>query len=304
MSSSSHGSSARAILYAFVANLGIALAKSGAAIYTASGSMLAEAIHSFADCGNQVLLYIGLCQSVKPPDKEHPLGYGKISYFWSFIVAILLFSMGGLFSVYEGWHKLYEPGTLTSAWVALLVLGVSIVLEIFSLIGCVKEINHLRKSKPFWQWFNTTRNAELVVVLAEDNAAIIGLLLAFVFVSLAVATGNPVYDAIGSICIGIVLVLISIFVATRIKGLIIGRSAEPELQEIINSIIANDDAIENVLNTITIQYGPQIMLAAKIKMHAGIPVERVVERINALERKIKEQVPEVGWCFIEPDCEQ
>ena len=304
MSSSTHGSSAKAILYAFIANLGIALAKSGAAIYTSSGSMLAEAIHSYADCGNQVLLYIGLRQSVKPPDKEHPLGYGKISYFWSFIVAILLFSMGGLFSVYEGWHKLHAPEALTSAWVALLVLGVSIVLEIFSLIGCVKEINHIRGNKPFWRWFKTTRNAELVVVLAEDNAAIIGLLLAFGFVSLASITGDPVYDAIGSICIGVVLILISIFVATRIKALIIGKSAEPELQEIINSIIANDDAIDSILNTITVQFGPQIMLAAKIKMHSGVSIERAVERINVLERKIKEQVPEVGWCFMEPDVEQ
>ncbi len=304
MSSSGHGSSARAILYAFLANFGIALAKSGAAIYTASGSMLAEAIHSYADCGNQVLLYIGLRQSLKPADKEHPLGYGKISYFWSFIVAILLFSMGGLFSIYEGWHKLHAPEELTHAWVALLVLGVSIVLEIFSLIGCVREINHIRGNKPFWQWFNTTRNAELVVVLAEDNAAIIGLLLAFGFVSVAVITGDPVYDAAGSICIGVVLILISIFVATRIKALIIGKSAEPELQEIINSIIANDDAIDNVLNTITVQFGPEVMLAAKIKMHSGISIEMAVERINALEQKIKERVPQVGWCFIEPDCQQ
>lgn len=301
MSSSIHGSSVKAILYAFLANLGIALGKSGAAIYTSSGSMLAEAIHSYADCGNQVLLYIGLRQSVKPPDREHPLGYGKISYFWSFIVAILLFSMGGLFSIYEGWHKLHEPETLTSAWVALLVLGVSIVLEIFSLIGCVKVINHVRRDKPFWHWFKTTRNAELVVVLAEDSAAIIGLVLAFGFVSVAAITGDPVYDAAGSICIGVVLILISVFVATRIKGLIVGKSAEPELQEVINSIIADDDAIDTVLNTITIQFGPEVMLAAKIKMRSGIPIEMAAERINVLERKIKERVPEVGWCFFEPD---
>ena len=195
MSTSGHGSTVRAIFYAFLANLGIALAKSGAAVYTGSGSMLAEAIHSFADCGNQVLLFIGLRQSAKPADAEHPLGYGKVSYFWSFIVAILLFSMGGLFSIYEGWHKLHAPEGLSGVWVALLVLGVSIIIEMFSLYGCVREINKIRRGKLFLHWFRTTRNAELVVVLAEDVAAILGLILAFCFILTAMITGNPVYDA-------------------------------------------------------------------------------------------------------------
>ena len=302
MSSSVHESSVKAILYAFLANLGIALAKTFAAVYTGSGSMLAEAIHSYADCGNQVLLYIGLSQSRKPPDREHPLGYGKISYFWSFIVAIMLFTLGGLFSIYEGWHKLHQPEALTSAWVALLVLGVAIVLEIFSLAGCVREINRIRGGKSFGNWLWTTRNAELVVVLGEDIAAIIGLVLAFCFVLATALTGNPAYDAAGSMCIGGVLILISLFIAARMKALIIGRSAEPELQTMINTIIAEDDAIESLLNTITVQFGPEIMLAAKVRMHPGVTIERAVERINELERKIKARVPEVGWCFIEPDC--
>ena len=150
---SAHGSSAsRAILYAFIANLGIALAKLAAAIYTKSGSMLAESIHSFADSGNQVLLYMGLTQSQRPADAKHPLGYGKTSYFWSFIVALMLFSMGGLFSIYEGWHKLHESEPLNKPWVALVVLGFSIVLEFGSLAGCVREINKLRGAKPFGKW--------------------------------------------------------------------------------------------------------------------------------------------------------
>jgi len=302
MSTSGHGSSARAILYAFLANLGIALAKTGAAIYTSSGSMLAEAIHSFADCGNQVLLYIGLRQSGKPADTEHPLGYGKVSYFWSFIVAVLLFSMGGLFSVYEGWHKLHAPEGLSNAWVALVVLGLSIIIEMFSLIGCVREINLVRAQKRFRHWFRTTRNAELVVVLAEDVAAIIGLLLAFGFVFTAMVTGDPVYDAIGSVCIGIVLIFIAMFVALRMKGLIVGRSADPDLQAVINAVITSDDAIVEVLNTITFQLGPRVLLAAKIRMRPGITVDEAVTRINQLETRIKEQAPEVGWCFIEPDC--
>lgn len=304
MSASDHSASAQAILYAFLANLGIALAKTGAAAYTGSGSMLAEAIHSFADCGNQVLLFIGLRQSGKPADAEHPLGYGKVSYFWSFIVAILLFSMGGLFSIYEGWHKLHAPEGLSGAWVALLVLAVSIIIEMFSLYGCVRQINKIRRGKLFLHWFRTTRNAELVVVLAEDVAAILGLMLAFSFILTAMITGNPVYDAAGSICIGVVLITIALFVAIRIKALIVGRSADPEVQSAINALIDGDDAIASVLNIITIQFGPHIMLAAKIKMYPGIPIEQAVDRLNALERKIKQKHPDIRWCFLEPDTEK
>ena len=301
MSSSQHGSSTRAIFYAFLANLGIAIAKSGAAIYTASGSMLAEAIHSYADCGNQVLLYIGLKQAEKPPDHKHPLGYGKITYFWSFVVAILLFSMGGLFSIYEGWHKLHAPEPLNQAWIALVVLGVSIILEISSLAGALREIRLVRGKKPFWEWLRHTRNAELVVVLAEDNAAILGLILAFSFVLTATVTGNPVYDAVGSICIGVILITISAFVGWRIKALIVGHSAEPELVELIKTIVAEDDNIDAFLNAITLQFGPQVMLALKLKMKPGISIETAVEHINSLERRIKAQVPAVAWCFVEPD---
>ena len=301
MSSSSHGSSAKAILYAFLANLGIAIAKSWAALHTAAGSMLAEAIHSFADCGNQVLLYIGLKQSERPADKEHPLGYGKLTYFWSFIVAILLFNLGGLFSIYEGMHMMQHPEELNQAWIALAVLGLSIILETFSLLGALKEIRKVRGDKPFWSWLQHTRNAELVVVLGEDNAAILGLLIAFGFVLASTLTGNPVYDAIGSICIGIVLLFVSVFIAWRIKALITGRSSEPELEALIESIISEDENIDALLNIITLQFGPSVMLAAKLKMHPGISIETAIEHINALERRIKQQAPEVGWCFMEPD---
>ncbi len=301
MSSYNHSSSAKAILYAFVANLGIAIAKSGAAVYTGSGSMVAEAIHSFADCGNQILLFIGLKQSMKPATPEHPLGYGKATYVWSFIVAIILFSIGGLFSIYEGWHKLHAPEEISSGWIALLVLGVSILLEIGSLIGCLREIETIRGQTPFWQWFKTTRNAELVVVLGEDAAAIIGLVLAFCFVAAAIITGDPFYDAAGSICIGIILLFISLFVAWRVTALIVGRSAEPKLRAAIDKIISDDENIHALLNSITLQFGPEIMLAAKIKMRTNMTMEDAVRHINQLEINIKQQVPEVGWCFIEPD---
>jgi cation diffusion facilitator family transporter len=297
----STSSSARAILYAFVANLGIALAKLAASIYTYSGSMLAEAIHSFADCGNQVLLFLGLKQSQKPADARYPLGYGKITYFWSFLVAILLFSMGGLFSIYEGWHKLTAHEELNKAWVALVVLGLSILLELASLMGCLREIRKLRKEKSLRHWVKHTRNAELVVVLGEDIAALLGLVIAFVFVALASVTGNPVFDAVGSISIGVILICISVFIAIRIKGLIVGRSAEEDLQQAIHVQIEASDGIEDLLNAITVQLGPQVMLAIKVRMTAGIPVEQAVANINALERNIKAKFPEVAWCFVEPD---
>ena len=299
---SDHGSSAKAILYAFVANLGIALAKLGAAIYTHSGSMLAESIHSFADCGNQVLLFVGLRQAQKPPDAKHPLGYGKVTYFWSFVVALLLFSMGGVFSIYEGWHKLdAHEETLNKPWVALAVLGVSLVLEFGSLLGCLREVAKLRGERSFAYWLRNTRNAELVVVLGEDVAALIGLAIAFAFVGLVMLTGNMIYDAIGSIAIGVVLVSVSIFVAVRIKGLIVGRSAEEDLQEALRAEVAADPDIDTLLNAITMQMGPDVMLALKVKMRDGLTLEAAVNTLNALERRIKTKFPEVAWCFVEPD---
>jgi len=299
--SADQGSSARAILYAFLANLGIAIAKTWAAIHTNSGSMLAEAIHSFADSGNQVLLYVGMRQSRRPPDAEHPLGYGKLSYFWSFIVALLLFSVGGLVSIYEGWHKLQEPEPVTSAWVALTVLGVAVVLETFSLIGAVREIRKIARGRTVRHWLRSTRNAELVVVMGEDCAALLGLALAFIFVLCALLTGNPVFDAAGSIVIGVVLIVVALWMAARIRTLLIGRSAEEDIRKGIERIIDEDPSIEELLNAITLQFGPRIMLAAKIRMRAGLPIELAVERINELERRMKAAFPDIGWCFIEPD---
>ncbi len=293
--------STKAIFYALLANIGIAVAKSWGAWFTGSGSMLAEAIHSYADAGNQVLLFIGLRQARKPPDEEHPLGYGKSSYFWAFIVAVMLFSMGGLFSIYEGIHKLQAPEPVEQYWVALLILGIAMTLEGASLLGALGQIKTLRGERTFGDWFRQTRNAELVVVLGEDVAAEIGLALAFVFVALAGITGDTRYDACGSICIGVVLMIVSVFVATRIKSLLVGRSAEPQLRRRIDDIIAADPAIERLLHSITIQVGPKIMLAIKIRMRPDLGIDEAVVRINALETRLKQQVPAIGWCFVEPD---
>jgi cation diffusion facilitator family transporter len=303
MAHSSHNGTARAILYAFLANGGIAIAKTWAAGLTGSGSMLAEAIHSYADTGNQVLLYLGLKQSSRPPDPEHPLGYGKLSYFWSFIVALMLFSLGGVFSIYEGIHKFNHPEPLTDVWIAIAVLGVAVVLESLSLLGCLREIRAIRGERPFRLWLKHTRSSELVVVLGEDIAALIGLMLALFFVALAGITGNSVFDAIGSMCIGAILIVISIFLTLRVRSLLVGRSADPMIQETISDIIRDDEHIEQIFNTITLQFGPDTLLAAKIKLKSGIDIDTAVADINRLERRLKAEIPGLKWCFIEPDVE-
>ena len=298
---SDHGSSAKAILYAFFANLGIALSKLAASIYTNSGQHAGRG-HSLVRRLRQPGAAVPRPQAIAEAGRrETPAGYGRITYFWSFIVALLLFSMGGLFSMYEGWHKLHAPEELHQAWIALLVLGVSIGLETVSTLGCLREINKLRKDKPLMHWVKNTRNVELVVVLGEDLAALLGLVCAFVFVSLAAVTGNPVFDAAGSIVIGVVLICVSVFIAIRIKGLIVGRSAEDDLQEALCAEIAGDPDIGSLLNAITMQMGPQVMLAIKVRMRAGLTLEAAVTSLNALEKRIKAKFPEVAWCFVEPD---
>ncbi len=301
MASSSQSSTTRAILYAFLANGGIAIAKTWAAWLTGSGSMLAEAIHSYADTGNQVLLVLGLKQALKPPDAEHPLGYGMLSYFWSFVVAMLLFSVGGLFSIYEGVHKYQNPEPLNQVWVAIVVLVLAIILESGSLLGCLREIRDIRGTRPFRVWLKHTRNSELVVVLGEDIAALLGLSMALLFIGLAGLTGNPLYDAIGSMCIGIVLIVISIFLTLRVQSLLVGRSADPLIQEAIDKVIREDEDIEQVFNSITMQMGPYTMLAAKVKLKSGIDIDTAVNDINELELRLKEEIPNLKWCFIEPD---
>ncbi len=294
-------SSFRAILYAFLANLGIAIGKTAAALVTGSGSMVAEAVHSFADCGNQLLLFIGLHRAQKPPTKQHPLGFGKVVYFWSFLVAILLFSMGGIFSVQEGLQKLAHPEPLAHVPVALAVLGLSVLLEASSMYGCVREIQKIKGRQSFFQWLKGSRNAEFIVVLGEDTAALLGLTVAFAFVLLSYVTGNPLYDAVGSLVIGVILIVIAVLISQRVKALMVGMSASPELEERIQTMIQNDKAILSVFNIITQQFGPHLMLAAKIEMKPTLKIREAAEKINELERNLKAEFPEIRWCFIEPD---
>ena len=298
---SSHGSSTKAILYALFANLGIAIAKGVAAFITGSGSMLAETVHSFADCGNQLLLFLGLKKSKKEATADYPMGFGKSIFFWSFVVAIMLFSMGGLFSIYEGIHKISEPEELSNPVVALVVLGLGVLLEGGSLLGAMREIKKTKGDQSYFQWAKNTRQAEMVVIFGEDLAAIVGLSIAFVFVLIAMITGNPIFDSLGSIVIGAILILISIFLITRLSGLLIGKSADPELVETIEEQINADKNIVQVFRVITLQLGHEVMLSAKIKMAPKLKIEEACEAINRLEDKIQQKFPEITWCFIEPD---
>lgn len=298
---SSKGSTIKAILYAFFANLVIAIAKTIAALFTGSSSMIAESLHSYADTGNQLLLLLGMHRAKRLPDTEHPLGYGKVTYFWSFMVAILLFSVGGVFSLFEGWHKLQHPEPIQYVWVAFVVLGFSIVLEGLSMAGCLREVNKVRRKRNLWQWLNQSRGSELLVVFGEDFAALLGLSMAFGFLVVATLTGDSRFDAYGSMCIGILLIIIAIFISIRIKSLLIGRSADPELEAAIKDQIVDDKDIDEVFNIITIQMGPKIMLAAKIRMRNDLTINDACRKINTLEKRLKELFPDIGWCFIEPD---
>lgn len=301
---SSHNSSAKSILFALLANLGIAITKTIAAVITGSGAMLAESIHSYADCGNQGLLFLGLKASKKVPDPEHPLGYGKAIFFWSFIVALILFSMGGLFSIYEGVHKLSSHEGLNNPYIAIIVLSLSILLESASLWGCITQINKVRHGESLWKWFLSSRQSELVVVLGEDIAALLGLVFALMAIVLSMVTGNSLFDALGSIGIGILLVVISIFLAVKIKGLLIGQSIDPETQEEITTFLAAQPEVSNVLNLITLQLGAQIMVAAKVKMAKVETVEQLIASINRCEAALKKQNPAIQWVFFEPDVEK
>ncbi len=302
MSSAREGS-VRAILYALGANFGIAVSKFGAAWWTNSGSMLAEAIHSTADCVNQLLLLLGMKEAKRPESADHPLGHHRVTYFWSMIVALLLFFMGGAFSVYEGVERLLHPHPLENGLVALAVLGTAVVLEAFSLAGAMREIRKTSGGKAFLRWFRETRESELMVVAGEDIAALAGLTFAFVAVAVALATGNPLWDALGTLCVGVVLMVIAVMVLIEVKALIVGESAAPEQREAIQRFVAAQPEVAEVLNVITLAWGDKTVIAVKARMAQveAISGAELVERINAVEARMQEAFPSAKWVFFEPD---
>jgi cation diffusion facilitator family transporter len=292
--------SVRTIFYALGANLAIAAAKTGAAIATGSSAMLAEAIHSYADSGNQGLLLWGMKQAKRPPSPDYPLGWGKAVFFWSFIVALVLFSLGGLFSVYEGWHKLAHPEDLSYPWVAVGVLVFGLVAETVSLRACLQEVNKVRGGKTLWQWFRESRQSELVVILGEDLAALLGLALALIAVLVTIISGNPMWDAIGSMAIGVVLILVAAGIGYEIKGLLIGQSADPETENRIREFLERHEGVEKIYRILTLQLGTSLMVALKVKMTA-VSAAAMVAEINSAERALRAEFPEIQWLFFEPD---
>ena len=293
--------STRAILFALGANFAIAVAKGVAAFFTGSSAMLAETVHSLADCGNQLLLLLGMKQAKRPASPDYPLGYGKAIYFWSFLVAVMLFTVGGMFSLYEGIHKLQHPEPLKQWYWAAGVLVFGMLAEGVSMRACLQEVNKSRGDRGLWQWFRESRQSELVVIFGEDLAALLGLSFALVAVLLAVATGNPVWDAVGTIVIGVLLIVIAVLVAVEVKAMLIGQSVDPLREQAMRAFIQARPEVTRVISLITLQLGNEAMVAVQAQMREGVDAPTLAAQINAVERAMKVEFPEVRWSFFEPD---
>ena len=294
------------VIKSLVVNTIIAASKGVAAGITGSGAMLAETLHSFADCGNQLLLLRGIKQSARPADVKHPLGYGRAMYFWSFIVALLLFFGGGVFSIYEGVHKIMHPEAVGDITVALVILGLSIVLEGWSTLGNIKVMNARRGQGSakvgFVRYLRETKDSDLIVVFGENSAAVLGLLLAGTALIIAKETNDGRWDAVGSLAIGLVLVGVAAFLAHEVKSLLVGEAADPILLKVTDELVAEDPNVEKVIRVLSIQQGPgEIVVAMKLKFRDGLETNQLVEAINSFERALEARIPEVKWSFIEPD---
>jgi cation diffusion facilitator family transporter len=297
------GDSTSHILQSLAANAVIAAAKFGAAFFTGSGAMLAEAIHSGADCGNQILLLIGVKESQRPPDARHPLGYGRTVYFWSFMVALLLFSGGGVFSIYEGLHKLSEvPAPLDHAGWAIGILAFSLALEGWATWGNVRELNKRRGTTSFVRFLSDTKDSDLVVVFGENAAAVLGLVIALGAILYAMLTGDQRADAIGSLLIGIVLVGVAVFLAREVKSLLVGESADEVITEAAQKLASADPRIAEILQCITVQQGPgEVLVALKVRCEANLTAQDLSRAINDFEIALRKERPEAKFIFVEPD---
>lgn len=292
----------RAILAALVANTGIAIAKLVAWMATGAASLLAEAVHSLADVTNQTLLLWGGTRAARDPTPEHPFGYGRERYFWSFVVAIVLFLLGGLFAVYEGIDKLRHPHELVSPGWAIGVLLVGIVLEGFSFRTAITESNKLRGTASWWRFVRRTKNPELSVVLLEDAGALLGLVVALVGVTLAQLTGNSSWDALGSVGIGVLLAAISIFLAIEMKSLLIGESARVPDQSAIREALGAHPHVTRLIHMRTLHLGPdELLVAAKLELEPSLDFAGVARTLNEIEAAVRERLPSVGIVYLEPD---
>ena len=297
-----HGGT-RAIIAALAANIGIAIAKFVAFLVTGASSMLAEAIHSLADSGNQVLLLVGGRRAERAATPQHPFGYGRDRYIYAFIVSIVLFSVGGLFAIYEGVHKLRHPEELTSPVWAIGVLVVAIILEGYSLRTAIKETDAVKSPEDsYWQFIRHARSPELPVVLLEDTGAEVGLVLALLGVSLSAITGNGVYDGLGTVAIGLLLVVIAVILATETKSLLLGESATPEDQRKIVAALEGGTPPLSIIHMRTMHLGPdEVLVAAKIAVQHDDTAEGIARGIDEAERRIRAAVPIARVIYLEPD---
>jgi cation diffusion facilitator family transporter len=298
----SQGESRGAVLAALAANLGIAVAKFVGFAITASGSLLAEAGHSLADSGNQALLLLGDRRASRAADADRPFGYTRERYFWPFLVAVILFTAGAGFALREGIVKLTHPHELESAGVAIGILVVAIGLESFSLRTAVRAANPARRGLGWWRYVRQSKNAELSVVLLEDTAALLGLGIALIGVGLAAATGESVWDAIGTIAIACLLAVIAVVMAIESKSLLIGEAASSDEIAAIERAINDTDGLAGLLFMRTEQRGPdEIIVAAKVAVRPRTTTGTLARAIDEAERRIREAVPAARYIFIEPD---
>lgn len=290
------------ILKSLAVNVSIAVAKTFAAVFTGSGAMLAEAIHSGADCINQVLLLVGISRAKKPPDEKYPLGYGRAVYFWSFIVALLLFSGGGVFSIYEGVHKLLTPEPIEHVSWAVGILGFSLLLEGWATYGNLVEMKKRRGNVGLIRYLRDTKDSDLVVLFGENSAAVLGLVFALASLGLAVATGDPRWDGIGSLLIGLVLVAVAVFLGNEVMSLLLGERADPQIELTVQEVAKTQPNIKRLIRVLTVQQGPgEVMVACKVHLIDGLDTQGVVETIDGFEKAIHERVKDIRWLFVEPD---
>jgi cation diffusion facilitator family transporter len=298
--------SPRAIIAALAANIGIAILKFLAFLLTRSASMLAEAIHSLADSGNQALLLVGRSRSQRAPDELHPFGYGRDRYIYAFIVSVVLFSVGGLFALYEGYHKIHEPHPIEAwKWVPIVVLCGAIVLEGFSFRTAIVESRKVMGESGWWEFIRHARSPELPVVLLEDFAALLGLVLALVGVSLTIVTHNGVWDGIGSLSIGLLLCVVAVVLAIETKSLLLGESAVPGTVDTIEATLAAQPGIDRVIHLRTMHLGPdQLLIGAKIALAAGLTLTEVSKTIDLAEAAVRQRLAIDSVIYLEPDIDR
>ena len=295
----------KAIIAALMANIGIAISKFVAFAFTGSSSMLSEAIHSVADSGNQILLLVGNKRSKKQADESHPFGYGRRRYVYGFIVAIVLFLIGGLFSLYEGIHKWQHPEPLNDWWIAVLVLVIAIGLESYSFRTALREANKSRGKRSLFGFVKAARQPELPVILLEDAGALFGLVLALLGVSAAVITGDGRFDALGAMGIGTLLLVIAIFLAIEMTAMLVGESALPEEVAAIRKALESSSGVKRVIHLRTLHVGPdELLVAAKIAIHESDTGVQIARAINEAEVSLRSAVPSAKYIFLEPDLDR